>query len=140
MALLLRRDETITILVITIMVRIMKTQATTSPERFLPLKPRVLLMLLALLKGQSHGYALKEEIAARSDGRVALGPGTLYRTIRDLLRDGFIEEVAERPVADQDDERRRYYRITDLGRGVVAAEAQRLEVLVEVVRGERLIP
>ncbi len=97
-------------------------------------------MLLALLKGQSHGYALKEEIATRSAGRVTLGPGTLYRTIRDLLRDGFIEEVTERPAPEDDDERRRYYRITDLGRGVVAAEAQRLEVLVEVVRGERLIP
>ncbi len=97
-------------------------------------------MMLALLKGQSHGYAIKEEVAARSAGQVTLGPGTLYRTIRDLLRDGLIEEVEERPAPEEDDERRRYYRISDLGRLVVAAEAQRLEALVEVVRGERLIP
>ena len=69
------------------------SQPDQKAERFLPLKPRVLLMLLALLKGQSHGYALKEQIARRTAGRVALGPGTLYRTIRDLLRDGLIEEA-----------------------------------------------
>jgi len=111
-----------------------------STDQFLPLKPRVLLMLLALLEDQRHGYALKEDIAARSGGRVLLGPGTLYRTIRDLLRDGLIEETESDLDPADDDERRRYYRISDLGRSVVAAEARRLESLVEIVRGEKLIP
>jgi DNA-binding PadR family transcriptional regulator len=97
-------------------------------------------MLLALLEDQRHGYALKEDIAARSGGRVLLGPGTLYRTIRDLLRDGLIEETESDLDPADDDERRRYYRISDLGRSVVAAEARRLESLVEIVRGEKLIP
>jgi len=97
-------------------------------------------MLLSLLKEPRHGYALKEEIAGRSQGRVVLGPGTLYRTIRDLLRDGLIVETESDLDPVEDDERRRYYRITELGRSVVAAEARRLEGLVEIVRGEKLIP
>ncbi len=106
-------------------------------ESFLPLKPHVFLMLLVLVQGQRHGYALKEELLSRTDGRINLGPGTLYRTIQALLRDGLTEESEDRPEAD--DERRRYYRITPLGRGVVAAEARRLEALVKVARDERLI-
>lgn len=97
-------------------------------------------MLLSLLREPRHGYALKEEIAERSGGGVKLGPGTLYRTIRDLVRDGLIEETPGELDPAEDDERRRYYRITDFGRSVVAAEARRLEELVNVVRSERLIP
>ena len=106
-------------------------------KSFLPLKPHVFLMLLVLVQGQRHGYALKEELLSRTDGRLNLGPGTLYRTIQALLRDGLTEESEDRPEAD--DERRRYYRVTPLGRGVVAAEARRLEALIEVARDERLI-
>lgn len=109
-------------------------------EVFLPLKPRVFLMLLVLVQeGQSHGYALKEELVRRTDGRLNLGPGTLYRTIRSMLQDGLIVESDERPEPDEDDERRRYYRITKLGRAVVAAEAAHLRDLVDVARAERLI-
>ena len=87
-------------------------------ESFLPLKPRVFLMLLSLVQGQSHGYALKEELLRRTDGRLNLGPGTLYRTIQSLLKEGLTEESHERPAPESDDERRRYYRITPLGQSV----------------------
>ncbi len=109
------------------------------PGTFLPLKPRVFLMLLSLVQEQAHGYALKEEVLRRTDGRLNLGPGTLYRTIQSMLRDGLTEESDERPPPEADDERRRYYRVTSLGRRVVAAEAERLQVLVQVARDERLI-
>ena len=109
------------------------------PDSYLPLKPRLFLMLLVLVQGQRHGYALKEELLARTNGRLNLGPGTLYRTIRSMLQDGLIEESEERPAPDDDDERRRYYHITGLGRAVVAAEAARLSQLVDVARAERLI-
>ncbi len=109
-------------------------------ESFLPLKPRIFLMLLVLVQeGPRHGYALKEEILRRTDGRLNLGPGTLYRTIQLLLRDGLTEEVAKAPDATVTDERRRNYQITALGREVVAAEARRLQQLVELARHERLI-
>ncbi len=116
-----------------------KASGEREPESFLPLKPRVFLMLLSLVQGQSHGYALKEELLRRTGGRLNLGPGTLYRTIQSMLRDGLTEESDERPAPEADDERRRYYRVTPLGRRVVAAEAERLQELIQVARDERLI-
>ncbi len=111
-----------------------------SAESFLPLKPRIFLMLLVLVQeGPRHGYGLKEEVLRRTDGRLNLGPGTLYRTIQSMLGDGLTEEVAKSPDAKVGDERRRNYRITALGRQVVAAEARRLQQLVELARDERLI-
>jgi DNA-binding PadR family transcriptional regulator len=109
------------------------------PGSFLPLKPRVFLMLMVLVQGQRHGYALKEELQRRTGGRVNLGPGTLYRTLHSMLGDGLIEESEQRPEPASDDERRRYYTITALGRKVVAAEAERLGELVELARTEGLI-
>ena len=97
------------------------------------------MMLLSLVQGQSHGYALKEELLRRTGGRLNRGPGTLYRTIQSMLRDGLTEESDERPAPEADDERRRYYRVTPLGRRVVAAEAVRLQELIQVARDERLI-
>ncbi len=109
-------------------------------ESFLPLKPRIFLMLLVLVQeGPRHGYALKEELLRRTDGRLNLGPGTLYRTIQSMLRDGLTQEMAKSPDSKGDDERRRNYQITALGRQVVAAEARRLQQLVELARAERLI-
>ena len=109
-------------------------------ESFLPLKPRIFLMLLILVQeGPRHGYALKEEVLRRTDGRLNLGPGTLYRTIQSMLRDGLTEEVARSRDATADDERRRTYQISALGRQVVSAEARRLQQLLEVARDERLI-
>ena len=106
-------------------------------RRALPLKHREFLMLLALVGGRSHGYALKQEVHRRTDGRVNLGPGTLYRTLRSLEESGLIAETTERPA--DDDPRRRYYAITELGRRVAAAEARRLESLVSEARTGRLI-
>ncbi len=118
-----------------------RRKTTTQPaESFLPLKPRIFLMLLALVQEQRHGYALKEELLRQTNGRLNLGPGTLYRTLHTMLKDGLVEESEERPDPDEDDERRRYYLITDLGREVAAAEAERLSLLVETAKAEHLIP
>lgn len=111
-----------------------------TPASFLPLKPRVFLMLLVLARSPRHGYALKEELRRRTAGRLNLGPGTLYRTIRQLEEEGLIAETGATPDARNDDERRIYYRITPLGRQVVAAEAGRLAELLDLARAERLIP
>lgn len=109
------------------------------PVGLLPLKPRVFLMLLVLARGQQHGYALKEALLQQSEGRVNLGPGTLYRTLREMLAAGMIAESSDRPDPDEDDERRRYYRITDFGRRVLEAEAARLTALLDEARSERLV-
>lgn len=87
-------------------------------------------ILLALADGEKHGYAIMQEIAHRTEGAVRLGPGTLYRTIRQMLDTGWIEESDERPDPQGDDERRRYYRISALGYRVVTAEAQQMASLV----------
>lgn len=104
------------------------------PDERPPLKPAVLLVLVSLAAGDRHGYALKKDVAARTGGQVHLGPATLYRTLATLLQDGLIEETERRPAPELDDERRRYYRITALGRKVVAAEARRLEELARAAR------
>lgn len=101
-----------------------------SPERFLPLKTDVLLLLLALRDGERHGYALLREIAERSEGTVRLQTGALYRRLEQLLADGLVEESDWRPAPDADDERRRYYRLSRLGAAVLAAELGRLARLV----------
>lgn len=108
------------------------------PEAHLPLKHREFLMLLVLAQGARHGYVLKQELHDRSDGRIDLGPGTLYRTIRALDEDALIRETDERP--EDDDPRRIYYELTDLGRETLAAEARRLEGLVRDARAEKVIP
>ena len=87
-------------------------------------------MLLALGEGERHGYALKREIAARTNGKLKLGAGALYGSINKMLEAGLIEESDERPDAHLDDERRRYYRITSFGRKVAQAEASRMRELV----------
>lgn len=96
-------------------------------------------MLLVLAQRQRHGYALKEELLRRTRGRLSLGPGTLYRTLHSLLGNGLIDESEERPDPECDDERRRYYLITELGRRVAAAEAERVSELVELAKTEGLI-
>src|SRR5437879_6118048 len=94
------------------------------PETLLPLTPAVFHILLALADGDCHGYGIMQEVERRSEGKVRLGPGTLYGSIKRLLHAGLIEESEVRPEAD--DERRRYYRLTDFGQRVAAAEAERL--------------
>ena len=107
------------------------------PESYLPLTPPVFQVLLALADGEKHGYAILKEVDTRSNGAVRLSTGTLYAIIKRLLTDGAIEETASR--IDGDDERRRYYRLTTLGRRIAAAEASRMADLVTSARRKRLI-
>ncbi len=109
------------------------------PEAFLPLTPAVFHILLALADGERHGYGIMRDIAQRTQGTVRMGPGTLYGTISRMLGDGLIAVADERPDPAHDDERRRYYRLTDLGRRVASAEAQRLEQLVRLARAKRVL-
>src|ERR1700722_6844752 len=101
-------------------------------QQRLPLSLPVLHMLLSLTEGERHGYALKKEILQRTDKRVNLGSGGLYGAINKILEQGLIVESDERPDPHLDDERRRYYRITSLGRRVVQAEVARLRALVQL--------
>jgi DNA-binding PadR family transcriptional regulator len=103
-------------------------------EECLPLRPVVLQVLLALADGERHGYAIVHDISERSAARLQLEPGNLYRTLKFMLDEGFIEESGRRPLPGQDDERRRYYRITKFGRQVALAEAARLEALASEAR------
>ncbi|MGH2555564.1 MAG: PadR family transcriptional regulator [Actinomycetota bacterium] len=105
----------------------------------LPLSPAVFHILLALATGEMHGYAIMHEVSILSDGHVNMGPGTLYGSIKKMLADGLIEESDRRPDPKLDDERRRYYRITEEGRRLLGAEAERLSRLVRVARSRRLL-
>ena len=103
-----------------------------------PLALSVFHILVVLADGEAHGYAIMQEVAARSGGTVKLGPGTLYGAISRLLEDGLIEESKVRPDPN-DDPRRRYYRLTDLGGRVLAAETRRMEDLVRAARATKLV-
>ena len=96
-------------------------------------------ILLALASEERHGYAILQEVAALTGGEMQLEPGTLYRALHRMLKDGWVVESARRPAADLDDERRRYYRLTPAGRREAAAEAARLQRLVTVARAQRLL-
>jgi DNA-binding PadR family transcriptional regulator len=111
-----------------------RMSAQARPESLLPLPPAVFHILMALADEDRHGYAIIQEVRARTGGEVRLGPGTLYRSIQRMLDDDLIVEVAERPAPELDDERRRYYRITPFGRAVARAEANRLQELVRLAR------
>jgi DNA-binding PadR family transcriptional regulator len=101
--------------------------------------PPVLQILIALAERERHGYAIMQDVAARTDGKVRLGPGTLYGSIKRMLFEGLIEEIDERPDAS-DDIRRRYYRITPRGRRVAIEEIARLAKLVRQARASGLVP
>ncbi len=100
----------------------------------LPLPTSQLHILLALATGDNHGYAIMKEIEAFTGGAVTMGPGTLYGAVKQMLKAGLIEESSERPDPALDDERRRYYRLTDLGARVLDAEVVRLEQLARTAR------
>ena len=113
---------------------------TTSNHKTPPsLTPAAFHILLVLASGENHGYAIMREVAEHTGGKMRLGPGSLYGTIKRMLADGWIEELDERPDPEIDDERRRYYRLTGLGRKLVQAEAERLEQLVNIARGKKLL-
>ena len=96
------------------------------------MSPAIFHILLSLGAGDRHGYAIKREVALRTDGKLKLGPGVLYGSIHTMLEVGLIEESEERPDPHLDDERRRYYRITKLGRKAAQAEAARMRELVQL--------
>lgn len=110
------------------------------PDDLLPLTPGMFHVLIALADGEKHGYAIIKEVARRTDGSIRLSAGTLYTLIRRFVQDGVIAESEERPDAALDDERRRYYRLTDFGREVAQAEGRRMEAALGMARAKRLIP
>lgn len=105
-----------------------------------PLTPAVFHILLALADAERHGYGIMQEVSARTNGKVILGPGTLYGTINRLLDAGLVEETAERADPHLNDERRRYYRLTLNGRSAAIAEVERLEQLLRLARAKDLRP
>jgi DNA-binding PadR family transcriptional regulator len=108
-------------------------------QDFLPLNHADFHIMLALADGERHGYGIMSDIAEITGGRTKLGPGTLYTSIKRLLEADLIEESDNRPDRKLDDERRRYYRLTQIGRKVLAAESQRVENLVRYARTKRIL-
>ncbi len=106
----------------------------------LPLPAATFQILMALVDEDRHGYAIIQEVDARTGGAVRLGAGTLYRSIQRMQEQGLIAETRERPAPELDDERRRYYRITPFGNRVARAEAARLAALVKMARACGLVP
>lgn len=116
------------------------SQTSPDPNKLLPLSPAVFNILLALADDERHGYGIMQEVKERTEGRVQLGPGTLYGAIKRLLEKKLIAEVGERADPSLNDERRRYYRLTSFGVKVLTAEATRLDSLVKQARGKNLLP
>jgi DNA-binding PadR family transcriptional regulator len=104
----------------------------------LPLPAATFHILLALVPHDRHGYAIIQDVEARTSGALRLSPGTLYRSIQRMLEQGLIIETHERPAPDLDDERRRYYRLTPFGEAVARAELRRIEDLVRLARKQGL--
>jgi DNA-binding PadR family transcriptional regulator len=109
------------------------------PRAWLPLSPTVLHVLLALVDGDKHGYAIIKEVRRRTDGDVDLGASSLYAVLKRLLADDLVVETDERPDPALDDERRRYYRLTPFGHAVAAEELRRLESVIAQARAKRLV-
>jgi len=109
-------------------------------ESLLPLPPATFHILLALSDDDRHGYAIIQDVALRTGGALKLSAGTLYRSIQRMLEQGLLVETRDRPAPEDDDERRRYYRITPLGTAVARAEAGRLNQLVKMARAKGLVP
>ena len=104
------------------------------PQKFLPLKSQWFHIMLSLSGGEQHGYGIMQEVLKRTGGKVHLWPATLYGSIKRLIETDLIEESDERPAPELDDARRRYYRLTGLGRRVLKAECERLQELVRTIR------
>ena len=108
-------------------------------DTFLPLPTAVFHILIALADRDRHGYSIMQDVAARTGGKVRLSAGTLYSSIRRMLEQGLIEELAESPDPSNTDERRRYYRLTRFGKRVASAEVERLSGLLEQARATGLV-
>ncbi len=111
---------------------------SSSPESLLPLPAAVFHILIALADGDKHGYAIMQDVKARTGGAVELHAGTLYSSIRRMVEQGLIEELRESPDPSNTDERRRYYRLTGHGKDVAEAEVARLKALVRQARAAGL--
>jgi len=116
-----------------------KQRTTVTPESQLPLAPATFQILLSLVDGERHGYAIMKEVTTRTEGAVRLGPGTLYGALKRLLEAGLVEEGGERADPELGDDRRRYYRLTKLGLRVARMEARRLDAMVRAARRKKLI-
>jgi DNA-binding PadR family transcriptional regulator len=110
------------------------------PSSLVPLPPATFHILLAVADEDRHGYAIIQDVAARTGGELKLSAGTLYRSVQRMMEQGLIVEPRERPEPEFDDERRRYYRITPFGRKVAEAEARRLAQLVRMARQRGFAP
>lgn len=111
-----------------------------SPNDLLPLPVTTFHILVAVADQDRHGYAIMQDVAARTNGTLKLSPGTLYAAIRRMLEEGLIVELGDQQRPDEDDERRRYYRITTFGRSVAQAEATRLAMLLRQAKAVGLAP
>ena len=108
-----------------------------NPSDLLPLPVSQLHILMTLATGDKHGYAIMKDIQSFTDGAVTMGPGTLYGAVKQMLKVGLIEESDERPDPELDDQRRRYYRLTDLGGRALDSEVARMEQLACAARARR---
>jgi DNA-binding PadR family transcriptional regulator len=118
----------------------MSKETDLSAAQFLPLPQAMFHILVALAEKDRHGYAIMQDVAARTGGKLKLSPGTLYGSIKKMLADGMIQEIEPRLGAVSDDERRRYYRLTKFGRQVAAAEAERISAMLSHARATGLVP
>jgi DNA-binding PadR family transcriptional regulator len=118
---------------------VIKLGKKRTAESYLPLTPALFHVLLALADGEKHGYVISKEIARRTNNEVKLSTGTLYGVIKRLLDDSMIEESEERPDFSLDDQRRRYYRLTKLGKAVAEAEAERMERVLALARSKHVL-
>src|ERR1700693_1102659 len=109
----------------------------SDPQKFIPLKSHWFHIMLSLAGGEQHGYGIMQDVLNRSTGKVRLWPATLYGSIKRLIEAELIEEADERPAPELDDARRRYYRLTTLGKRVLDAECERLQQLVRAIRVKR---
>lgn len=115
------------------------SKAQREPGQEIPLTPAVFHILLALADGAKHGYAIMQEVESATEGTVTMGPGTLYGSIKRMLKADLIQESDERPDPELDDARRRYYELTAYGRRVLSAEAQRLAATVQMARRKKVL-
>lgn len=114
------------------------TETLQNPDEFLPLTPAVFNILLALADGEKHGYGIMQEVETNTKGQMLMGPGTLYGSIKRMLQADLIEESDERADPEMDDQRRRYYKLTSLGRRTLRMEAERLAAQVKIARAKNI--
>jgi DNA-binding PadR family transcriptional regulator len=115
------------------------TETLQNPEEFTPLTPAVFNILLSLADGEKHGYGIMLEVESNTNGQVIMGPGTLYGSIKRMLKADLIEESDERADPEMDDQRRRYYKLTNLGRRALRMEAERLASQVMIAKMKKVL-